>query len=210
VSKWWRVAIESQLDGQEIVHTLGVKDDPAGVNPPLSATDLCAEVDAWLTTHVRDMLPTGALVQTIKATEFIARSAGIPESGEKGIGLAGSGDFGGEELPRELVAWVKLGTNAAVRSGHGGYFSGPVWKRANLNDDGKTLKGGTGFMNALASMNTAILAGHDKTVLLIAEHHLSSVILSRTRLERGDANWAFDVTTATIRSAPTWLRSRGR
>jgi len=124
----------------------------------------------------------------------------------KNVNRAGARDNSGDQLPDGMVAWNKTATDAAVRSGHGGWFSLPAVRRLNLTTGG-VWDTGTTFWTTQTAFNNALLAGHDYGTGDLGGH-LSYVIYSATRFRRGDSNYYFDATSISRSQRVHWLRSR--
>ena len=204
---YWRVQFIANMQGQAMVTTIAVKDDPtAPLGPNLSATEVADEVDTWLGALYALMVTIDGSLESIKVTEIPEEFSAIRSAAEKSVARAGGRDNSGDQLPDGVVAWNKVSTAAAIRSGHGGWFSLPAVRRLNLATTG-LFDTGTTFWTSQTNFNNALLAGHDYGPLG-ADGHLSMVLYSETRHRRGDDTFLFDVTSISRNARVHWLRSR--
>src|SRR5690349_4109656 len=195
------------MQGQTMVTTVAIKDDPDALNPnPLGAGGLATEIDTWLGALYALMVTVDGELETIKVTEIPSDPHAVPTAAEKSVARAGGRDNSGDQLPDGVVAWNKVSTDAAIRSGHGGWFSLPAVRRLNLATTG-LFDTGTTFWTSQTNFNNALLAGHDYGPLG-ADGHLSMVLYSYTRHRRGDDDYLFDVTGISRAARVHWLRSR--
>lgn len=206
-TRWYRTQFIASMQGQTMVTTIAVKADPVSpTDPTRSAEDVANDVDDWLGALYALMVTVDGELETIKCTEIMPTFGDIPSAFELAVNRAGGRDNSGDQLPDGMVAWNKSATSAAIRSGHGGWFSLPAVRRLNLASTG-LFDTGTTFWTSQTNFNNALLAGHDWGPLG-ADGHESYVIYSETRHRRADPTYLFDVTGISRSPRPHWLRSR--
>lgn len=203
----YRLAIESHESGVAIATVLHVKADPLAPLADPNFSSLIGECDSWLSSAYRAMLSDEGTLDTLTLTETRASSDdSVPPQAVHVDGGAGTRSASGF-VPTEVCAWVHARTNAAVRSGHGGFFGTPTVDSTVFSDTGGTIQTPTQYYIRLAAFTALLLAGHGIGLGGI-DGHLSYVIYSQTRRDRGDAEWYFDVAGATIDRHMHFLRSR--
>lgn len=207
-TNYYRVQFIARMQGQGMVTTIAVKADPtAPAGDERTAHQVADDVDDWLGALYAAMVTVDGELETIKVTSIVANLAtDIPSAFEKQVNRAGARDNSGDQLPDAVTAWNRVKTTAAIRSGHGGWFSLPAVRRLNLTSDG-IFNTGTTFWSTQDAFNAALLAGHDWGPLG-ADGHESYVLYSHTRHKRGDADYLFDVASITRNTRVHWLRSR--
>lgn len=206
-NKPWRVAFESVEQGQAMVTTLAVLDEPTPVTGGgLSAGGVADNVDDWLGALYAAMVTIDGTLENIVVTELAVAVGGVPDTAVKAVNRAGARDNSGDQLPDGMVAWNSAKTGAAVRGAHGGWFSMPGVRRLNLTSGG-VWDTGTTFWSTQSAFNAALLAGHDYGTSPTGGH-LSYIIYSRARFARAEPNYYFDVTAITRSPRVHWLRSR--
>jgi hypothetical protein len=204
-----RASYLGTIGATQIVNTLHyvVKHDSAYAGGD-DAGAMADQIDTKLTTAYRAVCPVGMTVDTLVVREELAAGdTSIPEEGAKSIGLAGTLANADTLLPLGLCMHLKIKTNAAVRSGHGGIFLPPPRVSTSLASQGFFASAASYYVNAgtLAALlddNIQVTSGGFNT------WHLSPVVYSRTRRNRADPNWYFGVTQVQRDFTPHWLRSR--
>jgi len=127
----------------------------------------------------------------------------IGATGLKHVGLAGSFSAAAEDLPRELVGLVSIHSSTASRSARGHLFlpgAGDKSKLASRAWTSGTLANWQAFADLLD--NSFDLGS-------ITPTHVNPVVYSRTRHLRSQTPYTFRVISATAKSKPSYLRSRG-
>lgn len=207
-TNYYRVQFISRMQGQAFVTTIAVKADPtAPAGAERTAEQVAHDVDDWLGALYAAMVTVDGELETIKVTSIVGDlDTDTPTAFELGVARAGARDNSGDQLPDAVVAWNRVRTAAAIRSGHGGWFSLPAVRRLNLASTG-LFDTGTVFWTSQTAFNNALLAGHDWGPLG-ADGHESFVLYSHTRHKRHEPNYLFDVTSISRAARVHWLRSR--
>jgi hypothetical protein len=138
--------------------------------------------------------------------ELAPGDSSIPAESVASINLAGTRAPGDTKLPTGLCQLATIRTNAAVRSGHGRLWMPPAVDGASLAATHTFVAAGTYQLANKAFLDELQL--HHDMGLLGVDGHLDTVIYSRTRRARGDADYFFDMTAYILRAEPHWLRSR--
>lgn len=185
------------------LHNTGIQFGQADVDEVLST------LATHLVTPYRGMLNTGMTLDRIDAvTEELSTGGAIPVVATHPVGLAGTRTTSDDRLPWSMSALVALRSNAAVRGGVGRFWAPPPIVSSSLGA-GHTWDHTAlywlsvrDFCNAL--MDTVRAGGGWAGT----SHDYGAVVYSRTRRDRGDAAYYFDIIGYTIRDVPHWLRSR--
>lgn len=203
----YRVSLESTVEAVRCATVIHVKSTPPDAVITPSVDTVADNVVDWLSSPYRAMLSTRDRLDNITVREELGPAGGIPAVAERAATWPGTwfGSTYDEDL--QLCAWTKTKTDAAVRGGHGGFFSPPALDKSVFGGTHGTVATGYAFYIAIRAFADALLAGHDMGALGI-DGHLSYVIYSKTRRFRGDANWYFDATSCTTDTRPHMLRSR--
>jgi hypothetical protein len=150
-----------------------------------------------------------ATIDTVTAREELAATdTSIPEEHVKNVGLAGTRDASGYEVSGALCGMIKKATGAPVRGGTGRLFAPPVFRASELDAGGFDPSGN--YHPALDNMSGDMegsLTGVG-SVLGVGGSTLDPVVYSKTRRNRGDANWFFQITGCPVSTRQHWLESR--
>jgi hypothetical protein len=204
----WRCSFDSIRSGVSVVNTFHVVARPNSGSDDPSADTVRDALDSALTTKYRAVLPTDATLLDLTVREELAPGDhGIPRESVKTIGSAGTRTAADTNLPPSMTLLATVRTNAAVRSGHGRLFLPLPTEQAALTGGAIWRTTNAFWLNSITFMNE-LLTQHHWTVLGLTAGNLDLVVYSRTRRERGDANYYFDATAYVLRPAPHWLRSR--
>ena len=202
----WRVAFQGTFSSAiQIVNVLHVKDDPVLGPDARSAHQMADELDTWLSTLWRAQATPHVVLDTIKVTETQTSSDTSPaEQWVKDIGLAGSRAGADGLLDPALCLWTKSLVAQSFKGNHGGIHAPPSYDQSDWQTDGLAVTSSS-YWTAVGAFNNALQAGHDYGTIL---GHLSYVLYSQTRRDRGDADWYFDVTAMSRSRRMHFLRSR--
>jgi hypothetical protein len=204
----WRCSYESTRAGVTVVNTFHqvARPDPGADDP--SADTVRDVLTAALNTKYRAVLPADATLQSLTVREELDPSShDIPRESVATIGLAGTRAVADTNLPAMMTLLATIRTNAAVRSGHGRLFLPLPTEQAALTG-GAIWRTTNAFWIACTAFMTELNNNHNWTVLGVPSGHLSTIVYSRTRRQRGDAAYYFDMTAYILRTVPHWLRSR--
>lgn len=208
MSDVWRCSYESTRSGVTLVNTFHVVARPTSPLDNYSADTVRDVLHAALTTKYRAVASTDTTVQSLTVREELTPgSTDIPRESVQTIGLAGTRAVADTNLPASMTLLATIRTNAAVRSGHGRVFLLPPVEQAALTGSAIWRTTNAYWLNAITFM-AELISDHTHTTLGVPDGSIDPVIYSRTRRERGDANYYFDVTAYVLRPAPHWLRSR--
>lgn len=204
----YRCAIRSSLYGRVIVNTLHVKADGFTSPDDRNATDTADDVWAWLGTAYRAVLAEEGTVLDLSVVEELAPAdESVPDAAVKSINAAGTLSTP-NNLPVELTMHLQSKTGVPLRGAHGGMFLPPPLSSTFLTGDGLQFNNTSAYWTNAGTLASALLAGHDWSVIGVPSGHESYVIYSRTRRARGLSNYYFDVKSVVRNPLPTWLRSR--
>jgi hypothetical protein len=203
----YRVSFESTVETTKCATVVHVKATPPDAVVTPSVDTVADNVVTWLSSAYRAMLSTRDRLDDIKIREELGPGGGVPAVAERTGTWPGTwfGSTYNQDL--QICAWSKTKTDAAVRGGHGGFFSPPALDQATFSGSHGTISTGNAFYLAIRAFADALLNGHDMGLAGI-DGHLSYVIYSKTRRFRSDPNWYFDAKSITIDSRPHMLRSR--
>lgn len=203
----WRVAFEStSSDGVQIVNTFHVAGRGGVLVEKPSADQVRDAMDSAFTTKYRNLLSDNVTFQTITVTEEVdPNGSAVPDQSVKSIALPGNRAIANTKLAGGLCIVAKLATNAAVRSGHGRLFLPPAYADGEVATGGNWYALGQYWSQAKTFLDE-LMESHDWD--LLSDGHLDPVVYSRTRRQRGDDNWFFDISAYIMRSKQHFLRSR--
>lgn len=208
MARAWRCSYESTRLGVTLVNTFHVVGRPTLPADDPSASTIRDVLHTALTTKYRAVASTDTTVNTLTVREELdPASTGIPEEAVQTIGLAGTRTVADTNLPPSMTLLATIRTNAAVRSGHGRVFLLPPVEQAALTGSALWRTTNAYWINSVTFM-AELIQDHTFTVLGVPAGSIDPVVYSRTRRERGDANYYFDVTAYVLRPNPHWLRSR--
>ncbi len=202
----WRVSFEGTgSHNEDVVTVLHVKDHTTLDIDNLDASQVCDNVDTWLTTLYLNMAATSYTLVAIKATEEVEWwNHAIGRQHVKAKGVFGTRAGADGKTPWGMCFWSKLGIAEVFKGNHGGYHTPPVMNSGELVGT-QTVNTAANIWPSMGSFNDALLAGHDHN---LGTGHLSLVLYSTTRRRRGEANYYFDATSLTRSVTPRLLRTR--
>jgi hypothetical protein len=205
--RFYHCAFHSTMHGQEIVNTFSIfGDDSFADFTPLTAQGLADKIGgtAALVTAYKALFDATAIVEVLTVREMLAPGdTSVPDAGAHDLNVAGTSPAGGVGLPDALCAVLSFHTDAAVRSGHGRMFL-PIFASDSISNE-EVSNGYRGQVNTLIGE-----LGHFKKggSAWDAGGHFGLGVYSRTRRARGDAAFAFSITSMTLKAPLTWLESR--
>lgn len=204
----WRATIQSNLYGREIANVFHVKSDPIPLADDRSATDTADDIWDWLGTAYKAVLATEGTVETVTVVEDVLDpTVTLPATAQKVINEAGTLSTP-NNLPVELTMHMKFTTGVPLRGAVGGMFLPPPLASTFLSSDGLQFLTSGSYWSAAGTLAATFLAGADWDGVTTPAGHHSLIVYSRTRRQRGEANYFFDVNAAVRNPFPTWLRSR--
>lgn len=179
------------------------------VVPPLAGSqpdpaDVLAGIDGHLRTAYRACLSLGYNVNSAELRQMVAPwESDIPVAASLNVNQAGTLAQSDTKLPVPMAAIVKLRSNAALRSGRG-YLALPSPRQSTyIGNDGKWTGTFATNMQTLAALLDDVLE-----LGSVDPSHAYPVVYSRTRHERNESPWWFDVVEGIPRQVPSWRRSR--
>ena len=171
--------------------------------------EVLAKVDAHLRGPYRGMMNSGMTLDSIDAvTEELSTGGDIPKVAVVAVNQPGTRVTSDDRLPWGMSALVALRSNAAVRGGVGRFWAPPPITSSSLGA-GHSWDHTGPYWLAVKAFSDALMDTIRTGVTFVgAGHDYGLCIYSKTRRNRGDANYYFDVVGYTIRDEPHWLRSR--
>jgi hypothetical protein len=125
--------------------------------------------------------------------------------GAHSVGAPGLLSPGDDALPREMAALISWHTNTHSRSARGHTFMPNPGASTYLQGDKTWVETIMAQLQAFANACLGLITVGSSPF----ETTLRPVIYSRTRHLRGQVPFTFELSGATAKQAPTWLRSRG-
>lgn len=211
MAKLWRAAYHStHSSGVQAVNVFHFVDRPAsGFDSTGSAGAVRDALNTALTAKYRLCIANTWTVQSLTVAEVLPpTSTDVPDAASATIGSVGSITTSGDQLAPPITPLVTFYSNAAIRSGHGRCFMPNPGNAAVLNSSGNWDLTAAPFAVAYPDFLTALRSAMHPDVPVDPDSTLSQVIYSRTRHAAGLSQYYFDVSSATLRAAPHWLRSR--
>lgn len=196
--------LSTQSSGVQCANTICVHDDELG--GPASPSDRVNDVDTWLTTKYRAMLPTSTIVDVLRLFQIPDVYGDDSFVANKFLALAGTLAGADGVMPRETTLTLSLRSNHTSRRSQGRISIPSSLNSSNLNSDGN-WKTDSAYWNNTGTFAAALLAGHDMGVLG-ADGHLSTRIYSRRQHQEGTGEKTVDVDSYLRRPRPRWLRRR--
>jgi hypothetical protein len=205
----WRCSYTTRsYTGVQIVNTFHVVARPdTGVLTDASANGVRDALHSALTTKYRAIVGTIDTVESLVVRQEVdPNGTAIPAESVQTIGLAGTRSVGDQFLAAGLCCLATLDSNAAVRGGKGRMFMPPAYTSAAASSNGTWLATNAYF--------TTIKTFLDE---LLQSHHVGSagtgwsldpIVYSRTRRQRADPNYYFDIVAYRQRTIQHFLRSR--
>jgi hypothetical protein len=204
----WRTTIASTLYGRDIANVFHVKADPILLADERSADDVADDVWSWLGTAYKAVLATEGTVLTVTVVEDVLDPVvTLPATAQKVVNEAGTLSTP-NNLPVELTMHMKFTTGVPLRGAVGGMFLPPPLASTFLSSDGLSFLTSGAYWTAAGTLASTLLSGHDWNATTTPAGHESLIVYSRTRRQRGETNYFFDVNAAVRNPLPTWLRSR--
>lgn len=203
MSKVYRATFKCDYgDGTLVQPSFHYQTDLAVGGGEPSAVSVADHIWTKLGTAFLNTLPSPVTCHELVAAEEVI-PPDIGAVGSHTVAAVGTGFGTGNELPRAFVPLLRLNTGVRSRSARGHTFlcspgtktvvaSGAIWDTSTQ-----------GFYNTLAALlDDNIMMGD------FPETTLRPVIYSRTRRQRSQSPYTFNVTSASCSTHPTWLRSR--
>lgn len=202
MSSVYRIAIKAHVnDGTLLMPSFHYKEDvPAGGSANDEAT-IATNVWTKIGSAFLACLPTRDTVDSIEALEEVVAPA-IGGAGSHTVNQAGTLSGSGDSCPEGNVPVLNFHTNTRSRSARGWtHMPSPHWSSMISNNawSGSALTA----LNALcALLDDTITEGGTFPCTLVP------VVYSRTRAQRAETPFAFDVTSVTLNPRVHWLKSR--
>lgn len=154
--------------------------------------------------NFQQAMPASVTIDELVVVEQVLKPA-IGVAGAHAVAAPGLLPTGDNSVPIEEVPLIAWHTGTRSRSARGHTFMA-----SPLNGGDKVPGGnwGTTFLAQLQAFANACI-----TIFAVGtppfETTIRPVVYSRTRHERGQTPFTFNLTGTTVRPHPTWLRSRG-
>jgi hypothetical protein len=208
--RFYRVALQSTVHGQQIVNTLHFFGDDAALDfTPLTAQGLADKLGSTtsFTTTYGALIAVSGTFDDIVVTQMLAvGDTAVPEYGLHHVGITGGLSDGVNPVPDPLCGVLTLKTGVPRRGASGRMFLPPLCVQSNMTDE--LLAAGY----KINVQNFVDELGHwNKNGSRWATSGSSSWgigVYSKTRRDRGEPNFAYHVVGYRINNAVTWLRSR--
>lgn len=205
MAREWLVSILSHDQAGAVAsNTICVHDNggTGGVDPA-GATELLNEVDTWLTTSYRAILPTSSVLDRYHAFQIPDEYGAETITADKTKSVNGTlGPVDGK-LPREMVGLLALRTNSTSRRKQGRLFLPSPEHGTYITSTG-TWVTTAGVWPLWIAFADKLIAGHD----FDTDNHLSTRIYSRRQHAIGTGDKTTDVDSYALRERPKWLRRR--
>lgn len=206
MSKIYRFSYQGHEDtGVAVVNSLHYQTDLSIFASEPSADNILSSVSSHLLTAYRACIPGNITVDSAELREELPLSdTSVPASASLNIALVGTLNMTTAALPDAMCMIVKLRSNAALRSARG-YIALPSPRdRSYLS----TSRAWTGVYLSAAQTLAALLDDDITLGSPFAQAGLHPVVYSRTRHDRNESPWTFQVVEAIPRTVPSWRRSR--
>lgn len=198
--------MEYLVNGQQMVNTFTIFGDEAIFDwTPTTAQGLADHIaGSVLPSKFAALLQSDSSLQQVIVRELLAPSdTSVPDQGVAAPALTGTMGATGLDVPTPCCAVLTIGTNAAIRSGHGRMFLPPLRRSGNVSGDDVSAT----YVAAVAPLITEL--GHWNTGgSHWANGNWGIGVYSRTRRARAIATFAFHANAYTLRAPITWLESR--
>lgn len=206
--KTWRTTVASTLYGRQIANVFHIKSDPIPLAGDRAANDVADDVWDWIGTAYKAVLASEGTVDTVTVVEDVLNPVvTLPDTAQKVVNEAGTLSTP-NNLPVELTMHLKLTTGVPLRGAVGGMFLPPPLASTFLSSDGLSFLTSGAYWTAAATLASTLLAGADWNATTTPAGHHSLIVYSRTRRQRSEPNYFFDVNAIIRNPRPTWLRSR--
>lgn len=189
--------------GTLLINSLHYQTDVAPTGSEPAASDVLAAIDAHLRTAYRAVVPSSFTIDSAELRECLASGdTNVPVAASLVINQPGTLTTSDTSLPYGMTCIVKLRSDAGIRSGRG-YLALPDPLSSTFL--ASRLWGSSYF--PLVQSFAALL---DDTMSLgsTLPTTLNPVVYSRTRHNRGESPFTFQMVEAIPRSTPSWRRSR--
>lgn len=193
--------------GTQNANTICVHDDgDLFGSSPSGMSDALDEVDSWLTTKYRALLPSASVLDVLRGFRIPAVYGDPTDVAEKAFGLAGTLGASDGQLPREVCCVVGLRTNSSSRRKQGRLFLPSTYHSGYVTSAGVWLAA-SAHRTSINTFFGALLAGHDTTLFHVGAH-FSARIYSRQTHKEGVGDKTTDIKRYVIRARPHWLERR--
>lgn len=202
MSSVYRIAIKAHVsDGTLLMPSLHYKEDvPAGGSPNGEST-IASNVWAHIGSAFLACLPTRDTVDSVEALEEVVAPA-IGGAGSHAVNSNGTLSGSGDSMPEGCVPVINLHTNTRSRSARGWlHMPSPHWSDY-VSNNVWSGSGNTALQALCALLDDSIDEGGAFPCTLVP------VVYSRTRAQRAEDPFAFNVTSATLNPRVHWLKSR--
>lgn len=202
MSSIYRIAIQAHVnDGTLLMPSLHYKEDvPAGGSANDEAT-IAANVWAHIGSAFLACMPTRDTVDSVEALEEVVPPA-IGGAGSHPVNQNGTLAGSGDSMPEGCVPVLNFHTNTRSRSARGWmHMPSPHWADGVSNNvwSGSTLTA----LNALCDLlDDSITESGTFPCTLVP------VVYSRTRAQRSEVPFSFDVSSVSLNPRVHWLKSR--
>lgn len=137
--------------------------------------------------------------------EVLDGSGDIPQVASEDINIAGTlSGAGSAQLPVALCAWIRYSTGVATRSARGGTHS-PFLGVTTIMSSSGTWTTGTWWTN-MGLLSDSILDPIDNVFQTTGD--VNPGVYSRTRRNRGQSPYFWQLTETSVSLQPRWLRRR--
>lgn len=206
------VTVEHPASGTLCQSTVHYRTDVPLLGSEPSSEDLLDEIDQHFSTSARNMnhwrnVMSSELrvVKSAVREEVTPGSGDVPAVAENTYSLAGLISSAGESLPIALCPWIKMNTGQAIRSARGGTHAPPALFNFLLDTD-RLWDTGTGWWTSMEALATKVADSIDNVFSETGD--INPGIYSRTRRQRGQSPFFFELTGAAATRKPRWLRRR--
>lgn len=146
-----------------------------------------------------------SLVRAVAREEVAPGSGDLPGIGEEDLNITGTLTAPTvNQNPVALCAWIRFRTGIASRSARGGTHSPPVLNPTSLSSAGNFTTG-TWWTN-IGLLSDAIRDALEDVFQTTGD--INPVVYSRTRRERGQTPYVWDIVETDVSLTPRWLRRR--
>lgn len=206
----WRFTAHALMGAVDVVHTLHFQTDLSPGDAEPGASDVLDAIGDHLKPSggikygtIYDLSESDARYDRMSVVQEVLKPTIAAGFHDDVAHIGTNGSPGG--LPKELCAYLKLGTEAVSKSGRGGVHSGPATRSVLYDHES--------FITS-SILGTSMAALGDKlkssftTGSLISPVTIHPVVYSRTRHARGDTPFTFNITSYQVSAKPRFLRTR--
>lgn len=205
MAREWLVSILSHDQAGAVASNTICVHDNGGIGgaDPAGADELLTQVDTWLTTRYRAIIPTSSVLDRYHAFQIPDVYGAETTVADRTIDLNGTlGPVDGK-LPREMVGLLALRSTSSSRRKQGRLFLPSPEHGTYITTTG-TWVTTSGVWPLWELFADQLLAGRD----FDEDNHLSLRIYSRRQHQIGTGDKTSDVNAYALRERPKWLRRR--